>query len=203
MKEPEAAGDSARTRIIRAAAELFHKQGVHLTSPDEIIEASGTGKGQFYHYFKNKEGLIHAVMQCYLDEIENGTSPVNFDIDSWAGLQGWFARHLELQIMFEMTRACPIGAMASDVTERDELIRQDVALILDVMRRKLGNFFRKEKAAGRLAKEADEEALATFCIGAVQGGMLLGKIARASRPAAQVVSEALAHIQTYRVGSQP
>jgi AcrR family transcriptional regulator len=201
MKE-EAAGGSARMRIIRAAAELFHKQGVHLTSPDEIIEASGTGKGQFYHYFKNKEGLIHAVMQCYLDDIENGTSQVNFDIDSWEGLQGWFERHLELQIMSEMTRACPIGAMASDVTERDELIRQDVALILDVMRRKLGNFFRKEKAAGRLAKEADEEALATFCLGAVQGGMLLGRIARASRPAAQVVSEALAHIRTYWVGSQ-
>jgi AcrR family transcriptional regulator len=40
-----------------AAADLFHKQGVHATSPDEVIEASNTGKGQFYHYFKSKEGL--------------------------------------------------------------------------------------------------------------------------------------------------
>lgn len=188
-------------RIIRAAAELFHKQGIHLTSPDEIIEASGTGKGQFYHYFKNKEGLIHAVMQCYLDEIENGTSPVNFNIDSFADLQGWFERHLELQKMSQMTRACPIGTMANDVTEGDELIRQDVALILDVMRRKLASFFRKEKAAGRLTEEADEEALATFCLGVVQGGMMLGRVTRTSSPAAQVVSEALVHIRTYWVGS--
>jgi TetR/AcrR family transcriptional regulator, transcriptional repressor for nem operon len=198
MKAPEVSGDCTRLRIIRAAANLFHKQGIHQTSPGEIIEASGTGKGQFYHYFKNKEGMVHAVMQFHLDAIENGTSPVNFNVDSWEDLHRWFNRHIELQKMFEMTRGCPIG---NDVTARDELLRQDVALIFDVMRRKLGSFFRKEKAAGRLAKQIDEDALATFCISAVQGAMLLGKVARTSRPAEQAVSEALAHIQSYRVGS--
>ena len=201
MKPGEAAAVSARLRIIRAAEQLFHKQGIHLTSPDEIIEASGTGKGQFYHYFKNKEGLIDAVMQCYLDAIEGGTSLVNFNIDSWEGLQGWFDRHIEMQRMFEMTRTCPIGAIASDVTEGDELVRQSVALIFDVITRKLGNFFRKEKAAGRLAKGADEEALATLCVSAMQGARLLCKVARTTRPAEQAARATLAHIQSFRVGS--
>lgn len=40
-------------RIIASAADLFHKQGVHATSPDDVIENSDTGKGQFYHYFKS------------------------------------------------------------------------------------------------------------------------------------------------------
>ena len=55
-------GAETRLRIIQAAAELSHKQGVGATSPDEIIEASGTGTGQFYHYFKSKEGLVHEVL---------------------------------------------------------------------------------------------------------------------------------------------
>ena len=46
------------------------------TSPDEIIEASRTGKGQFYHYFKSKEGLVHEVLQAHLDAIRNGTAPL-------------------------------------------------------------------------------------------------------------------------------
>src|SRR6266852_1400144 len=50
-----ARGDETRREILAAAADLFHKQGVVATSPDQIIDASGTGKGQFYHYFKNKE----------------------------------------------------------------------------------------------------------------------------------------------------
>ena len=53
-------GAETRLRIIRAAADLFHKQGVGATSPDQVIEASKTGKGQFYHYFKSKEGLVHS-----------------------------------------------------------------------------------------------------------------------------------------------
>src|ERR1700756_5816653 len=72
-------GAETRLRIIRAAADLFHKQGAGATSPDQVIEASRTGKGQFYHYFKSKEGLVHAVLQTYLVEIKNGASQVNYE----------------------------------------------------------------------------------------------------------------------------
>lgn len=201
MKASEVTAEPAKLRIIRAASELFRKQGVYQTSPDEIIEASGTGKGQFYHYFKNKEGLIHAVLRYHLDAIESRTFPVDCDVDSWEALQSWFNAQIELQKMFWMTRACPIGTIGNSVTEHDELIRQDVARIFDVMTHKLGNFFRNEKAAGRLAKEADEEALAALCVAAMQGAMLLCKVARTIRAAEQVASEALAHVRSYRVGS--
>jgi AcrR family transcriptional regulator len=63
IKVKSARGAEARLRIIEAAAELFNKQGVGATSPDQIIEASGTGQGQFYHYFKSKEGLVHEMLQ--------------------------------------------------------------------------------------------------------------------------------------------
>ncbi len=76
-----------RLRILRAAADLFHQQGARATSPDEIIEASRTGKGQFYHYFKRKEGLVHEVLQTYLAEIKSGASQVNYEINSGGDLE--------------------------------------------------------------------------------------------------------------------
>src|ERR1700730_10747376 len=76
MKERFVRGAHTKLRIIRAAADLFHQKGARATSPDEIIEASQTGKGQFYHYFRNKEGLVHEVLQTYLDAIKEGTSPM-------------------------------------------------------------------------------------------------------------------------------
>lgn len=84
-------------RIIRTAADLFHKQGARATSPDDIIEASGTGKGQFYHYFGSKEGLVHEVLQTYLNEIKSGAAPVNYEVKSWPDIEKWFRAHLELQ----------------------------------------------------------------------------------------------------------
>ena len=80
MKTRFVRGAETRLRIIRTAADLFHKQGVRATSPDEIIEASRTGKGQFYHYFRSKEGLIHEVLQAYLEEIKTGAARVNYEI---------------------------------------------------------------------------------------------------------------------------
>jgi TetR/AcrR family transcriptional regulator, transcriptional repressor for nem operon len=191
-------GAETRLRILRTAADLFHKQGVRATSPDEIIEASRTGKGQFYHYFKSKEGLIHEVLQSHLQAIQGGTAPVNYEIGSWRDLERWFLTQVELQKSFGMTRGCPFGTIGNEVTENDELIRQDLGLIFEVVKRKLAVFFVREKSQGRLARPADENRMADFCIGAIQGAMLMGKITRNSQVVETMVREALAHLKAYR-----
>jgi len=199
MKARFVRGAGTRQRIIAVAADLFHKQGVRATSPDEIIEASRTGKGQFYHYFKSKEGLVHEVLQAHLEAIRTGSAPVNYEITSWQDLERWFLSQMELQKSFAMTRGCPFGTVGNEVTENDELIRQDLSLIFEVVRNKLAAFFIREKALGRLAQEADEGRMADFCIAAIQGAMLLGKIKRDSQPVETTVRETLAHLKRYAV----
>jgi AcrR family transcriptional regulator len=188
-------GAETRVRIIRAAADLFHKQGVRATSPEEVIDASGTGKGQFYHYFKSKEGLVHEVLQTHLEAIKTGTGPINYDVASWHDLERWFQDQIELQRRFHMTRGCPFGTVGNELTPNDELVRGDLNLIFEVMRHRLATFFIKEKAAGRLAEQANEEQMADFCLATIQGAMLMGKIRR--QPVETAVREALAHLKGY------
>ena len=107
MRPRSSKGAETKAKLIRTAADLFHERGVGATSPDDIIEASKTGKGQFYHYFKSKEGLVHEVLQSYLDAIKNGTAPLNYEISSWKDLEKWFLAQVELQKSYEMTRGCP------------------------------------------------------------------------------------------------
>jgi TetR/AcrR family transcriptional regulator, transcriptional repressor for nem operon len=192
-------GAETRLRIIRAAADLFHKQGVAATSPDQVVAASGTGKSQFYHYFKSKEGLVHEVLQSHLQAIRDGTYPVNCSIDSWKDLERWFRAHLKLQKSFQMTRGCPLGTMGNEVTAEDELVRQDLSLIFEVMRSKLAAFFIREKAAGRLSPDAREHEIADFCIATIQGAMLMGKINRSSEQVETTLGEALTHLRRYAV----
>ena len=201
MTERSLRGEQTRSRIIRAAVDLFHQKGARATSPDEIIEASRTGKGQFYHYFKNKEGLVHQVLQTYVDEIKMGTSRIDYEVSSWRGLQQWFLAHLALQQKFRMTRGCPYGTLGSEVSVDEELIRQDVSLIFELIKGKLATFFIKEKAKGRLSVRADPERMADFCVATIQGAMLMGKVARSSRPVEEVAREAIAHLRSYAVKS--
>lgn len=197
MTKRTARGADTRRRIIHAAADLFHQQGCHATSPDAIIEASGTGKGQFYHYFKNKDDLVHAVLQTHLEAIETDAAPVKYDIASWTDLERWFLDHIELQKKYRMTRGCPLGTIGNGVTEADELIRLDLSHIFEVVRNRLAAFFIREKARGRLAAEANEQAMADFCIAVVQGAMFHAKIKRSSQLGEATVRQALAHLRQY------
>jgi TetR/AcrR family transcriptional regulator, transcriptional repressor for nem operon len=199
MNARSTTGAETRLRIIRAAADLFHKQGVGATSPDQVIEASGTGKGQFYHYFKSKEGLVHEVLQTYLEDIAKGTAPLSYEINSWEDLERWFFSNVELQKRYRMTRGCPFGTIGNEVTENDELIRQDLSLIFEIVKNKLAAFFLKEKAKGQLSQDANEERMADFCIATMQGAMLLGKVKTNSQTVETTVREAVAHLRGYVV----
>lgn len=98
-----------------------------------------------------------------------------------------------------MTRGCPFGTPGNEVTENDELVRQDLSLIFEVVKNKLAAFFVREKAKGRLAKLADPERMADFCIASMQGAMVMGKIKRSSQTVEITVREALTHLKSYLV----
>ena len=197
MTRRTARGVKTRQRIIYAAADLFHRQGCRATSPDAIIEASGTGKGQFYHYFKNKTDLVHAVLQTHLAAITTNTAPVNYAIDSWADLERWFFDHLAQQEKYSLTRGCPLATIGNEVTETDELIRLDLSHIFETVRGRLMAFFIREKAQGGLTADANEQAMADFCIGVAQGAMFQVKIKRDIQVGEAIVQEGLAHLRQY------
>jgi TetR/AcrR family transcriptional regulator, transcriptional repressor for nem operon len=194
-----ARGTETRQRIIKAATDLFHRQGYRATSPDAIIDASGTGKGQFYHHFRNKDDLVHAVLQTHLQAIEAGAAPIKYDIDSWADLERWFLDHIALQKRYRMTRGCPLGTIGNEVTEADELFRLDLSQIFEVVKSRLVAFFTREKALGRLVAAANEETMADFCIALVQGTMFHAKIKRSSQIGEALLQEAMAHFRQYMI----
>jgi len=50
-----------------------------------------------------------------------------------------------------------------------------------------------------LTADANENQMADFCISAVQGAMLLGKIKRNAQPVEAALAEALKHLRRYAV----
>ena len=106
-----------------------------------------------------------------------------------------------MQKSFGMTRGCPFGTAANEITEDDELIRQDLNLIFEMIQNRLATFFVTEKAQGRLSPEANEARLAGYCIATIQGAMLIGKVKRDSRFVEAAVQEALTNLKRYRVAT--
>lgn len=49
---------STKSRIVKAAWNLFFKNGYEDTTVEDIIAASKTSKGTFYHYFKREGSFV-------------------------------------------------------------------------------------------------------------------------------------------------
>jgi AcrR family transcriptional regulator len=60
LANPGSARASARDRLLAAASELFHRNGVQATGVDSVIEAADVAKATFYRHFPSKDDLVVA-----------------------------------------------------------------------------------------------------------------------------------------------
>ena len=91
---------STKSKIVKAAWTLFHKNGYEQTTVDEIIAASKTSKGTFYHYFKGKEALLNTLSYLFDNKYEELAGIVDPDLSAYDKLL--FFNH-ELFYMIETT----------------------------------------------------------------------------------------------------
>lgn len=61
---------NTKARIVSAAWKLFYEQGYEDTTVEDIVAASDTSKGSFYHYFEGKDALLSALSVLFDEEYE-------------------------------------------------------------------------------------------------------------------------------------
>jgi AcrR family transcriptional regulator len=65
-----------RARILRAALDLFARQGFFATSVEQITEAADVGKGTFFNYFPSKEHVLAGFAEGQVDCVERALAAV-------------------------------------------------------------------------------------------------------------------------------
>src|SRR5207245_1730359 len=62
-----AKGRAMRERILQAAAELIAEKGTAGMSLDDVRVRTGASRSQLYHYFEDRDDLVHAVIDVTID----------------------------------------------------------------------------------------------------------------------------------------
>lgn len=57
--------NQTKSRIVTAAWKLFYQYGYENTTIDDIVDASQTSKGSFYHYFESKDALLSSLSYLF------------------------------------------------------------------------------------------------------------------------------------------
>jgi AcrR family transcriptional regulator len=161
-------GRATRERILDAASELFYRQGVGATGLDKVIAASGTGKGQLYHYFADKAALVHAVVERQVATVLDAQRSRLAQLAAPADLRAWADELVAAYATSDHPVRCPLGALVAELAEGDPEART----ALDAgFRRWAGALAAGLRAAG--VAEPDRHAVALLA--AYQGGLLLSQ----------------------------
>ena len=67
---PRKTGRNTKGRIVAAAWKLFYEQGYDNTTVEDIVFASETSKGSFYHYFSGKDDLLGSLSMIFDEKYE-------------------------------------------------------------------------------------------------------------------------------------
>ena len=116
-------GRATRNRVLDAAAALVFEHGVAGTTLDDVRAAANVSKGQLYHYFADKEDLVHAVIDRTVEQVL-GAQPRLTNLSSWAAIAAWFDDLVQLQVNRHAIGGCPIGSLAGELAETDEQARK-------------------------------------------------------------------------------
>jgi AcrR family transcriptional regulator len=191
-----AKGRQTRDRIVRAAADLIVEQGVAATTIEHVRDAAGVSSSQVYHYFADKQELVLGVIDYQADTIVGGQQPLFDRLDTLEGLRAWRDLLVAHQKQLECRGGCPLGSLAVELAEIDDLARARVAASFSRWEDGIRPGLRTMHAEGRLVSHADPDALAVALLAALQGGLLLTQISRETRPLEEALDAVLALVES-------
>lgn len=193
---PTAKGRATRDRIVDAACDLVFERGAATLNLDDVRAATGTSKSQLYHYFADKSALLHAVVVRQSERVLDLHRPVLASGDGWAALRRWRNLVVRLVRAARCHGGCPVGSLANELAEVDELSRVQLVEVFGEWQRMLVDALGRMVDQGELTGDADVDDLALATMASLQGGLLLSKTNRSQRPIEVALDAALAHIRS-------
>ncbi|MFF0773826.1 TetR/AcrR family transcriptional regulator [Nonomuraea wenchangensis] len=160
------AASAKRERLMKAAAQVVHQQGVERTTIADIARMAEVPLGNVYYYFKTKDELVAAALSEHtrqldlltgrLDQLSDPRERLKGLINAWVSQRDLAARY-----------GCPTGTLTVELDKRDEGgLDVEAGKVIRLLLTWVERQFRE-------LGQPDPESLALTLVGAYQGMSLL------------------------------
>jgi AcrR family transcriptional regulator len=184
-----------RDRLIESARYLFWERGFAGTSMTDLLSHAEVNSGSFYHFFESKEALLRAVLETYLGAlrpmvIDPAYAQTNEPV---ARIFAILAGYRERIIQTECQYGCPLGRLALEIDPENrpahKLIAENFQGWIGAVRESI-DLMKKD-----LPKSTDREALATYVLAVMEGGVMLSRSYGSVEPFDRSVAQLREHFR--------
>jgi TetR/AcrR family transcriptional regulator, transcriptional repressor for nem operon len=186
-------GPATRQRLVESARYLFWEKGFAGTSMADLLAHAKVNSGSFYHFFDSKEALLREVLEGYLLALR----PMIVD-PAYAStpkpierIFAILAGYRERILMTDSQYGCPLGRLALEIDPEN---RPAHKLIAENFHGWIGAV-RECLDAAALPKNTDKEALATYVLAVMEGGVMLSRSYGSVEPFDRTVKALRGHFQ--------
>jgi AcrR family transcriptional regulator len=165
----------SRTRMIRAAAQLFRQRGYHATALSDVIEASGAPRGAIYFHFPGgKQELAREAVALAGDEIEQMVAEAAGHCEG----PGSFVRALGDMVAARLEESdyrngCAIATMVLELAPQNEELTGDFEKVFGRWRQAIARQFEARGIAGGRATDLADLVMSVF-----EGALVVSRSAR-------------------------
>lgn len=184
-----------RDRLINSARYLFWARGFAGTSMAELLAHAEVNSGSFYHFFDSKEALLREVLEGYLNLLRPMVvDPAFATVQEPLGrIFAILAGYRERILATECRYGCPLGRLALEIDPENApahtLIARNFQDWIGCIRECLASM------AGALPLGTDLDALATYVLAVMEGGVMLSRSYRAVEPFDRSVAQLREHFR--------
>ena len=170
-------GEATRERIIERAAGLFNRRGVAGSSVADVMAATGLQKGGIYRHFESKEALALEAFDFAVGEMtEEFRRALAGKRGAVERLDAMIGVYAGLAVAPPVPGGCPLLNAGVEHADADGALRERVREAMAGFLALVRGTIRRGQADGELRPEVDADAVASFMVAAIEGGVLLSRL---------------------------
>ncbi|MCE9681305.1 TetR/AcrR family transcriptional regulator [Halomonas alkalisoli] len=179
---------TTRERLLEAGLEMLLQHGYNDLGIQALLQATGTPKGSFYHYFRSKEDFALQVIDRYMDEVHQG-------LDAALGDQSLPPLD-RARRFFELSRekyrrdgylGCMLGGLGQELSGINPTFAEKIEGCFGELTQRLSACLEEARQRGDIPLDSDPRELANLLLNCWEGAALRSRLWRDPTPLDQML----------------
>jgi len=173
-----------RQTLLQVGTNLINLHGFNATGLDAVLKTAEVPKGSFYHYFRSKEDFGLAVIDGFVERVEERLRACleDHEVSPLERIRNFITDRMDWFVQNQSSQGCLLGNLGQEMANSNPRICARLQEAFEMWQERLTTCLLEAQVQGELRKDLGVEQAAGFILSGFQGSVLRAKLAHSPVP---------------------